>query len=268
MMAVRTVIALLRRDWVTARTYRLAWVLWLADAVLAMASFFFLGLLVDAGQAPLERYGGYAPFALVGVGLFSYFFQLLTRVSLSIRNAQLNGTLEAILVTRTSALGLIFGTMTSALVARTVLFAGYLVLGVLLFGVSLASIQPLTVAAFWALGVILFSGLVLVSASFILVVKKGDPLNWALGALTWVIGGTFYPVDVLPQWLHRAAAAFPITPLIEGIRAGLLLGASPGRLAGDLAWLGICSLLTAAAGLGCFRYAWRKARRDGTLSHY
>lgn len=268
MRMLRTVASLLRRDWVTARTYRVAWVLWLADVVLAMASFFFLGLLVDAGQEPLEAYGGYAPFALIGVGLFSYYFQLLTRVSLSIRGAQLNGTLEAILVTRTSALGLIFGTMASTLVARTVMFAGYLLLGVLLFGVSLTSIQPLTVLAFWALGITLFAGLVLVSASFILVVKKGDPLNWALGALTWVIGGTFYPVDVLPGWLRAAAAAFPLTPLIEGIRAGLLLGASPAELWGEMAWLGVSSLFTAGAGLACFRFAWRKARRDGTLSHY
>lgn len=267
MTDLRTIVAFLRRDWAIARTYRLAWVLWFADVVLAMASFFFLGLLVDAGQEPLGGYGGYADFALVGVGLFTYFFHVMSRVALSLRNAQLNGTLEAVVVTRASASGFVFSTMGSVLIARTLLLLGYLLIGVLLFGVSLRAVNMLTVSLFWVLGVFLFAGLSLVSASFILVFKKGDPLNWALGTLTWVIGGTFYPTDILPAWLREIAAAFPITHVIEGIRAGLLLGESP-REAGALGWLAFTSVLSVAFGWCAFRYAWLKARRDGTLSHY
>jgi ABC-type polysaccharide/polyol phosphate export permease len=48
-----------------------------------------------------------------------------------------------------------------------------------------------------------------VSAAFILVFKKGDPLNWGFSVLSWLLGGVYYPITVLPEWLQHLALSHP-----------------------------------------------------------
>ena len=55
-----------------------------------------------------------------------------------------------------------------------------------------------------------------------MIFKRGNPIVWLFGGLSWLLGGVLYPVSVLPWWLSRASALLPITYTIEGLRAALL----------------------------------------------
>jgi ABC-2 type transport system permease protein len=72
---------------------------------------------------------------------------------------------------------------------------------------------------------IVFSGLGILSASFIIILKRGSPISWLFGWLSWLLGGVLYPVAVLPDWLRQISVLLPITYAIEGMRAALLRSA-------------------------------------------
>ena len=49
-----------------------------------------------------------------------------------------------------------------------------------------------------------FSSIGILSATFTLVFKRGDPILWLFGGLSWLLGrGVFYPVEVLPHFLRK-----------------------------------------------------------------
>jgi hypothetical protein len=55
------------------------------------------------------------------------------------------------------------------------------------------------------------TGLGIVSASFIMTLKTGDPVGWLFVQVSGLICGLNYPLSVLPDWLQTAAKAMPVT---------------------------------------------------------
>ncbi len=66
-----------------------------------------------------------------------------------------------------------------------------------------------------------FSGLGILSASYLLIFKRGNPVNWAILGLSSVVGGMMYPISVLPMWLQYVAWLTPVTYSLEGMRAAI-----------------------------------------------
>lgn len=263
-----TLLAFLRRDLRIAASYRLAWGLNLAEIVLTVAAFFFLGRLVGERPSPvLAPYPDYFSFVLVGIAVFNYFFISLNLFAQSLRESQLNGTLEALLVTPTSAAGLCVYSYLAILLAQLPRWAAYFLVGVLAFHFSLARAEWSAAVILVVLGMGTFLGLGLVSASFILAFKRGDPLNWVLATLAWLVSGTLFPVEVLPPWLRFVSQLFPITPLLSGLRKALLVGAGVGEIQVEALTLAGFALVLLGGGYGLFRWAVRRARREGSLGH-
>jgi ABC-2 type transport system permease protein len=105
-------------------------------------------------------------------------------------------------------------------------------------------------------------------ASLALVLQRGDPLSWAIRVSSMVLGGVFYPVSVLPEWLRVAGQVLPLTHALELLRRSLLLGEGPAQLWGHLVALLAITIVLLPLGLLSCRLALRIARTDGSLSHY
>ncbi len=118
------------------------------------------------------------------------------------------------------------------------------------------------------LAIIVFSGLGILSASFIMVFKRGSPLAWLFGGLSWLLGGVLYPVTILPRWLQQISALLPITHAIEGMRAALLQAAPWSELWHSLGPLLLFAFAVLPLSLLSFQYATRRTRITGTLAHY
>ena len=116
-----------------------------------------------------------------------------------------------------------------------------------------------------ALSRLAFRGML--SAASTLVFKRGDPLLWLFASLSWLLGGVFFPVSLLPRMLQWMSALLPIRYALNALRATLLSGASFGDVQGDL------SVLVAIAVLGIPLSAYLvhagtiRVKRNGTLGH-
>ena len=101
-----------------------------------------------------------------------------------------------------------------------------------------------------------------------MVVKRGDPITAVFGGLANLIGGVYYPIEILPNWLQFFARLLPITYALRAMRLSLLNGAGWAELAPDLLALLLFCVLLFPLSLLIFRYAVEQARADGSLAQY
>jgi ABC-2 type transport system permease protein len=253
-----------KRDFLTDVSYKVSFVLQAADVVAGIAAFYFLSQTL--GSSTPEGYPFFA-FILIGVAVNGYMTSCLVCFSQAIRGGQFTGTLKAILTTHTTPLTLV---LLSSLYPclRAAADAGIYLAGGLLFGLSLERMNLLAVVVVFVISLLAFSSIGILSAAFTLAFKKGDPLLWLFGGLSWLLGGVFYPTDVLPPALRQAADALPITHALDAMRAALLEGASVEALLPQIATLGLFALIGVPLSLASFNYALGTARVTGTLSHF
>jgi ABC-2 type transport system permease protein len=138
----------------------------------------------------------------------------------------------------------------------------------MLFGLSLGQVNVPAALLFFLVSLIAFSSIGIFSATFTVVFKRGDPLLWLFGSLSWLLGGVFYPLEVLPPFLQRIAQLLPITHALEGMRAALLRGAAVVELLPQIEALALFGLVGLPVSLIGFSLGVRRARVTGTLSHY
>jgi len=266
----RPFFAFLRRDWHIERSYRLAFVLKLARMAFNVAVFYFLGRVVNLIDiASLQAYGGdYFAFVLVGLAMGDYFGIALTEFSQSIRQEQTLGTLEAVLTAPVRLETVVFGSVLWGYLLTTLHLVLYLAAGAALGRLHLRQANLPAALVVLALSVAVYSSLGVLAASFVMVFKRGDPVTWLFQAASNMLGGMYYPVEVLPPLLQGLAAFLPVTYSLRAMRLALLEGAAWTALRGDIGTLAFFAALLLPFSLGMFRYAVRRARRDGTLVGY
>ncbi len=263
-------IAFLKKDLQVATSYRLAFLLQLLGIGFTLALFFFLSRLIDTTMNPyLGPYGGdYFSFVLVGVAVSNYLSTGLNAFSSRIRDEQVLGTLEAVLATPTRfSTYLLSSSLWSFLWASFQVLA-YVVLGLLFFRLELKDPNWGAALLFLALTVVAFSSLGLLAASFILVLKRGNPVNWFFTSLSRLLGGVYFPIAILPDWLQTASKVIPLTYSLEGMRMALLAGRPLAELKRELLSLVAFTIVSLVLGVAATRFAIRRARRDGTLGQY
>lgn len=263
-------LAIFKRDFLIATSYRLKFFMQIIGILVSSLMFFFLSRLVGTGmENQLAPYGGdYFSFVLIGVAFGDYLTLSLSSFSAEIRNAQVLGTLEALLVTPTSVATILFSSCIYNFSFTSIRIFLYLIAGVMLFGLQLHITSLPAFFIIFILTILAFSGIGLMSAAFIIVFKQGSPINWLMTTSAGLIGGVLYPVSVLPSWLEPYSNLLPITHALDAMRQILLNGASLGDVIFEAQILVTFSLILLPLGLISFRYGLNVARKDGSLTHY
>jgi ABC-2 type transport system permease protein len=264
----RKALAFLRRDYLIESSYPLAFITSNFNAFVVVSLFFFVGKLVNPAQAGLLRFGAdYFSFTFVGYVFYLYFDQALGSFSRAIQREQSTGSFEAMLATQTEPA---FCVLMSSF--YYLLYAGaqlLLLLGVgAAFGVDFSGANLVSTLLVFLLSISAFASLGLISAASIIVLKKGDPLGWLLTTSNFLVGGAFFPIDVMPRWLQRLALFSPARYALEGMRLALLKGARVEQIGTQLLVLGAITAVAGPLSIASLLAALRKAQRDGSLVHH
>ncbi len=263
-------LAFLRRDFKTAASYRLNFVSQGFRILITTFSFFLISKMFD-GQpsSSLEPYGGhYFPFVLIGVALTDFIATATNTFSNEIRTAQMLGTLESLLVTPTSISTILISSFSYKLLSTSFRIIFYFLVGIFVFGLSYPSVNAAALALSFLLTLLPLFGIGLLSASFILVFKQGNPVGSLIVMTSGLLGGVVYPVSVLPKWLLPFSDILPVTHGLEAIRQVLLNGAGIVEIRRQLVILCLLSLLFVALGSVSIYYGLKIAKKEGSLLHY
>lgn len=259
----------LKRDFRIATSYQLDFALTALNSLFIVTLLFFVSRMIDPAAAGLADAGGsYFGYALIGYAFYQYFQSALGGFSGAIRREQLTGCLESMVATQTRPEASILLSSLYGILSSLLHLALTLALGVLLFGVDLSRANLAGAAVGFILSVAVFTGFGVLSAAFVVVLKKGDPITWLITTLNFVFGGAFFPREQMPAWMQTVARAVPATYSLDALRASLVAGRGICDLAGPLAALAAIAALLLPLSLLVLRAAVRKAKRDGTLVLY
>jgi ABC-2 type transport system permease protein len=265
--ALRVVHAFVARDVTVATSYKLEFLLRIAGTVFPMLVLYLPAKLIGSGLESTREYGGFLPFSVVGLGIMNFFMSSYGAFASALRNEQSMGTLESVLMTPVPLPLLVVSSscwsfLWSVGSATAFIGGGALVYGIPIKGSLLLAlfVIALTTLVFVAMGVL--------SASFTMVWKRGDPLGPVVSVMFFLLGGVVYPTHVLPRWLELIASLLPITHAARAVRDILLQGHGLADVrAPMLVLLGYAGVLVPLS-LWAFSAAVRKAKQDGTLLQY
>jgi ABC-2 type transport system permease protein len=263
-------LAFFKRDFKIAASYRFHFVIQGFGIFLTTFSFFLLSKMFSGNPVPqLEPYGGdYFSFVLIGIALTDYLSISTNSFAAEIRSSQMVGTLESLLVTPTSIITILLSSYAYKLFSTSFRVVIYILVGVFLFDMFIQPVNIMALSLAFLLTLLPFLGIGLLSASFIIVFKQGNPVSGLMTMSSALLGGVMYPTTVLPSWLKPLSMLLPITHGLEAIRQVLLNGAGVSAIRNQLTILCILSVISLAIGTTAIYHGLRIAKKDGSLLHY
>jgi len=267
---LRKLPAFMRRDLLIALSYRAAFITDWLSMFAQILMIYFVGRIVSPDAIP--EYGGtqatYMEFVAVGITVSSFMGVGLGRVFAAIRQEQVLGTLETLLLTPTALTTVQIGSVVYDLAyvpIRTFIFLG---LTSLVFGTTYdwSGLVPAAVVliAFvpfvWGVGVL--------AAAWTLTFKRGTGVVGILTSVLTIGSGAYFPLEVIPGWAESIFAWSPVTIALEASRDALLGGAGFLDVLPSILLLIPFAAASLAFGVWTFRLALERERRRGSLGLY
>ena len=267
---LRKPLAFLKKDFLAESSYSLAFIFNFIGLLASILGYFFIDKLFGSRMVGhLEAFGvNYFSYVLLSMAFFGYVGIGLGSFSERIRTEQVQGTLEAVLLTPTRISTILISLGLWNLLLATLDLSVYILLAIFLFKISFANINILSSLVVFALTIASFSGLGILSACFIMIFKRGNPFGWFVASLEGLFGGVYVPVTVLPAWMQLAAKFLPITYAIRAIELAVYRGYTVKMLSKEVSALLLFSAVLVPLSLFAFSYALKKSRREGTLAQY
>lgn len=254
------------RDVQNSVSYRFAFVFGLVTSIAQTLALWLPAQLVGDNKL-FEKDGGFLAYSIIGTTMLGFFMASYGGFATSISSERSVGTLESVFATRAPLSGLLLGGSAWTLLMSFVDVGLTLAAASLIFGIQfqgavshMVPVIVLTNLTFVALGFF--------SAAFTILFQRGDPFRLLVGGASVLLGGVFYPVDVLPRWISWVGELLPITHGARALRGIALRGDTLSEHAFEVSALSAFNLLLLPLGLYAFYWAVRRARLDGTLFHY
>jgi ABC-2 type transport system permease protein len=262
-------IGFISKDARIAISYKLQFVFQFSQVFFGVAVIHFIGKMLDtSNQSPLlKAYGAdYFSFALVGLAVTSYLRVGLVTITNDIRQIMDQGTLEAMCAAPVGYEWLLIYASLWPFVFETIRVACYFLIGMIVFGLRLHNANWFSALVTMAVTMPIFLMLGTISCSILILVKKGDPINWIFSSASALLAGTMFPITVLPGWLRAIALCLPLTHSLEAMRKCLLAGASVQRVRWHLLALLLFLVILVPVSVLVNNMCMRSARRQGAFS--
>jgi len=263
--------AFIRRDFYVATSYKFQFIFQLTAGFFIVAFFYFIAQLIDAGASNkmLSRFNtDYFSFVLIGVAAAGFLQTGLSGFAERLRTGMTEGSLEMTFSCPVKPIWVLvmpclWAFFFEALKALVIVF-----FGVFVFGANMDKANLLSCAAIMLFTITSYSVFGILSASIIMVIKKGDPINLAFTAASSLIAGAYFPTDLLPTWLAWIAKILPMTYAYDGLRMSLLKGADMSGIGNDLFFLSAFSVVGLPIAIAIAHFAIAKSKRDGSLGTF
>ncbi len=263
---MNAIAALARRDFLVARSYRIAFAFDLAWGVIDLLLYFFLSHIIgDEGSTDLHGAPSYFAFAVAGVLASLVVGSATSAISASIRTEQVTGTLEMLVAQPIRTFELAFGTAAYPFAYALARVGLYLLIAIAALHLPTGKIDWLGLLVMLPAAGVAFVPLGILAAAVTVVFKRGQSIVDALIFGMTFISGAVIPISVLPGWLQPIGNVMPTKPAFDGLRDALFRDGGWGIDALKLLAFGAVGVPIAVYAL---ERAFRRAKRTGSLAQY
>lgn len=262
--------AFIKKDLLIKISYRFNFILQYGRIAISLLMFYFIGMTFGGVISPhLKQYGGdYFSYALIGMAVSSFVSVGLNTIASEVRSAQMQGTLEALLGTPTSIYYILVGNSLWSFIEALLGTLVMLIFGILVLNLPVTLSNSLAALLVLLLTFISFLSIGILSASFIMIFKQGNPIGMIFGTSSYFLGGVIFPVEVLPSSLQYLSVFLPITHAVKALRNLLLAQMDFYSIIPLLINLLIFIAILSPLSILFFRYSINRARLNGSLVQY
>ena len=244
-----------------------AWELvWLVYSIVNSLSVSFIGVGMGALGATEAQSQNMVIYLAIGTIVWRYLSVIFYWVTDVIGIERWEGTIEYTLMAPIQRVTHMLGQTSFAVVYSMLHTIVILGATLLFFNITLTNANLITPFVVLLAGSFSFIGFSIVGSVLpLLFPERGSQMTHVIIALLLLISGVYYPVSVLPQWMQTLSLISPATYVLDGVRAGLLEGATV-RMVWPQIWpLLVIGAVTLPLGLKIFDWAERYAKRTGKL---
>jgi ABC-2 type transport system permease protein len=264
---LRRVRAFVVRDFQLAVSYRLEFFLRVLMILIVVTTFYFVSRIFTGGETPFAQWRDPLAAWITGLAVLNYFMTGFSSLANAIRSEQMQGTLESVLLSPISVPTVVVASSAWDFVLATFHSSLYLFFGWVFFDVHYRG-SFLLALLFLILTTMVLACIGILSASFAMVFKRGDPLGMLLGTGSALFSGVFFPTQLLPAGFRTISRLLPPTYGLDGIRRVLLEGQGLTQVREPLIALFLFLAVLLPFSLWVFSRAVRRAKREGSLIQY
>ncbi|MBN1621411.1 MAG: ABC transporter permease [Endomicrobiales bacterium] len=254
---MQPILGFLYRDFTIEKTYRFNLLTKALGIFFQITVFYFISKLISDSN--------YFSFVLIGL-MFSRFFQFWLNVFVdNIRQEQYWGTAELIFLSPDNPLKIIFSSISGKFFMLIFELLFFIFLGKFLFRADIFT-NLLYLLPFLFIHSLIFAGIGLISGSFIMYFKRGDPVNWLIGISFDLLSGVYFPLKVLPGTLNTLSKILPNTAALNIWRDIFLNNSFPdaNKILIHMLW----AFVLVIVGIFCFRKSYYWTKMKGELGSY
>ena len=203
---------------------------------------------------------------VIGAIFWNYLSTVFSFIAETISWERWEGTLEYTMMAPVRRASQLAGSTTYAILYGLVHTSVILLVLTLFFELDLSHANFVTASVVMFAGSFSVVGIGIMAAILpLLYVERGAQMTFVIQSCLLVVSGVYYPISVLPGWMQVAAAFSPATYILDGVRKGLMEGASVGAVVHDLWPLALMGTILIPLGLWLFGRAEHYAKRTGKL---
>jgi ABC-2 type transport system permease protein len=266
-LLLRRVRAFVVRDFQLAVSYRVEFFLRILTILLVVTTFYFVSKIFTETTANFSQWRNPLAAWITGLAVLNYFMTGFSSLANAIRSEQMQGTLESVLLSPISVPTVVISSSAWDFLLATFHSSLYFVFGWLFFDVHFQG-SFLLAFLFLVLTTLVLACIGILSASFAMVFKRGDPLGILIGSGSALFSGVFFPTQLLGTGFGTISRFLPPTYGLDGIRRVLIEGQGLSQVREPLLMLLIFLAVLLPFSLWVFSRAVRRAKREGSLIQY
>jgi ABC-2 type transport system permease protein len=246
----------------------LSWeVVWLAYSIANSLSVSYIGMGMEqlgGGQNIDGRY--LVLYLVIGTLVWRYLSLIFYWITDVIGMERWEGTIEYTLMAPVRRVTHMAGQTFFAVIYSLIFSAIILAVTVVLFEIDLSNANLFGGVLMLIVGSLSFIGVGIMGSILpLLFPERGSQMTHVIIAVLLLISGVYYPINVLPEILQKAAVLSPATYVLDGTRLALLEGVPTSGLWPYIWPTLIIGLIAIPVGLWIFGMAERYAKRAGKL---
>src|SRR5437762_848031 len=193
----RRIWAFVARDWRLELSYRMQFFLRIMSILIVVTTLFFISKIFTGFTDPrFTQWRNPLAAWITGMAVLNYFMTGFSSLANAIRSEQSQGTLESVLLTPISVPTVIVASSAWDFVQATFYSFLYLFFGWLFFDVHYEG-NIFLALLFLVLTTLVLACFGILSASFTMVFKRGDPFGIILGTGSALFSGVLFPTQLL-----------------------------------------------------------------------
>ena len=266
---MRKVLALVRANWLTALSYRLDTFFSFFGLFIGIIPLYFISkalqpMMAKAIRSEAPEYFGFMVVGWIGFTLVS---TAVSALHGALGGEIATGSFEALMSTPTPLVTLMAG-MTGQALSMSLIRSAVMFAFACAFGTHVVWSAAPTSIGILALIVLSYLPFGIFAAALVLGFRTTGPFPSLVLTGSALLGGVYYPTQVIPSWLERLSSLVPLKYGLKALRRSLLDGAPLSASVPDLTVLLAMTAVGLAVSLVAFSWALRYAKRAGTLAQY